>query len=577
MRGMNPGLWALWGLCVIAAAPAIGLAQQDSARARQTLPAEIRRDVVDRWNGPNVVRGIGRVEIDSGREVMGNVAVSGGPLIIAGHVTGSVLGLNADVTLRPTARIDGELLVVGGIVEGRAVARVAGPVRVYHEPLAYRVEADRIVAIADSARESESWWRRLERRRDGNRTEVLRVVEAGPYNRVEGLPIGLGPVMHRLAPWGSFDVEAAAVVRTGTAFNSSQGDVGHKLRGELRFGSDRGAGIGARMYNVVDPIESWQLTNLETALAAFLVRRDYRDYYQRHGSTGYVTLYGAPNLSLTGSYGAERWSSRVVRNPFTLFRSDDPWRPNPAVDEGVFHLADVALSWDTRTDPLDPWSGWLINADLEHGRGSIDVPAPSSDPRSVGRTGLTTYTRGFLDVRRYNRLGPGAQFNMRVVLGGWLNGDGLPLERRLSVDGPGVLPGFDFRAVRGGRDVGTCSSGTGAPGVAAECERIAVGQIEYRRDLHVGLTSNLEDYLRQYLSAHGGIAWVLFADAGRGWLLGAKDGGLSYGNGELPPLSTFRSDLGLGLDLAGIGVYAAKSVSTPSEPVNFFVRLRHRF
>jgi outer membrane protein assembly factor BamA len=250
---------------------------------------------------------------------------------------------------------------------------------------------------------------------------------------------------------------------------------------------------------------------------------------------------------------------------------------NPSVDEGVFHVADLALAWDTRTDPLDPWSGWLINADVEHGRGTIETAASSTDPRTFGRTGRTLYTRGFFDVRRYNRLGPGSQLNMRVVVGGWLDGDRLPLERRFSVDGPGVLPGFDFRGLRNGRDVGTCTSGLGVPGGPAECERIALGQIEYRGDLHVGFTDNLEDYLRQYLSAHGGVAWVLFADAGRGWLVGPKDGGLSYPSGTLPPVSTFRSDLGIGIDFAGIGIYAAKSVSTPSEPVNFFVRLRHRF
>lgn len=565
------------GICLAAAMPATGGAQRDTSARQQALPEDVRRDVVARWNGPNVVRGTGRIEIEAGREVTGNVAVSGGPLIIAGHVAGSVLGLNADVTLRPTAQIDGELLVVGGQVDGRPLARVAEAVRVYRAPLTYRDDGDRIVAIADSSRDNESWWRRLERRHSGNRTEVLRVVEAGAYNRVEGLPIGLGPVVHRVVPWGSFDVEAAAVVRTETSFNSDQGDVGQKLRGEVRLGTDRGIGVGARMYNVVDPIESWQLTNLETALAAFLFRRDYRDYFQRHGATGYVTLYGAPNLSLGGSYGVERWSSREVHNPFSLFQAEDSWRPNPFVDEGVFHLANIALAWDTRTDPLDPWSGWLINSDVEYGRGSIAVPALITDPRSAGRTGPTSYTRGFFDVRRYNRLGPKAQLNMRVVFGGWLSGDPLPLERRLSVDGPGVLPGFDFRSSRGGRDVGTCSAGVGVPGAAAECERIALGQIEYRGDLHLGITDNLEDYLRQYLSAHGGIALVLFADAGRGWLLGPDDGGLSYGTHTLPPLSTFRSDLGIGIDLAGIGVYAAKSVSTPSQPVNFFVRLRHRF
>jgi hypothetical protein len=29
--------------------------------------------------------------------------------------------------------------------------------------------------------------------------------------------------------------------------------------------------------------------------------------------------------------------------------------------------------------------------------------------------------------------------------------------------------------------------------------------------------------------------------------------------------------------VAGVGVYAAKSLSSTKEPANFFVRLRHRF
>jgi hypothetical protein len=35
--------------------------------------------------------------------------------------------------------------------------------------------------------------------------------------------------------------------------------------------------------------------------------------------------------------------------------------------------------------------------------------------------------------------------------------------------------------------------------------------------------------------------------------------------------------VGVGLDIAGVGIYAAKAVSSSHEPVNFFVRLRHRF
>jgi cytoskeletal protein CcmA (bactofilin family) len=538
------------------------------------VPLEVRREAVVRWNGPNAVRAATKLEIASGEEINGNVALQRGTLNIAGHVAGSVLAINGSVTLRPTARVDGDILVVGGTLTGRDSARVAGSVRVFGDTMAYREEGDRIIGVEAEAREVDTWWRRLERHADGNRSEAFRVVQAGAYNRVEGLPISLGPMAHRLTPWGSFDADAAAITRTGS-FNSEHADVGHKLAGEVRFGRDRGIGIGGRVFNVVDPVENWQLSDLETALAAVIVRRDYRDYYQRHGTNGYVTLYGARDLSLTGSYGIERWTARPTHNPFSLFHGGEPWRPNPRLDEGVFHIADIALGVDTRTDPDDPWSGWWMRADAEHGSGTIESPGVTSDV--VPRVGAVNYTRGFFDLRRYNRLGPDAQLNLRVLLGGLLGGDELPLERRLSVDGPGALPGYDFHGSRTGIDVGTCNAGVSLPGTPAECDRIALAQIEYRSDLRFDFSRIWGDWPRYYHGAHGDAVWVLFADAGRGWRAGTRDNGLTYSRTTFPPLSTFRSDVGVGLDIQGIGVYAAKSLATPSEPVNFFVRLRHRF
>ena len=47
-------------------------------------------------------------------------------LQLAGRISGRVLAINADVILRPGARVDGDLLVVGGDVEGaRETARRA--------------------------------------------------------------------------------------------------------------------------------------------------------------------------------------------------------------------------------------------------------------------------------------------------------------------------------------------------------------------------------------------------------------------------------------------------------------------
>lgn len=560
-----------------ASLPMLARAQQQPAGPAR-LPADVRREVVNRWNGANAIRAAERTEIDSAQDVAGNLAVREGPVVVAGHVRGSVLAVNTSVTLQPTAHIDGDLLVVGGSVDGQALGRVDGEIRVYATPFRYRMTDDQMIDLDGTDANDDSWWRRLERNRNRDWANPLRVVQAGPYNRVEGLPISLGPAIYRRVPWGSIELDAAAVVRTATSFNSEKGDVGHNVRSEVRFGRDREFGLGAQSFNIVDPVESWQLSDLEVALASFVVRRDYRDYFSRHGAKAFATFYGQRWLAASASYGDERWGSRATQNPFTLFHNDDPWRPNPQIDAGAFHVAAVDLRADTRNDPDDPWSGWYVDANLEHALGTISSTAPSSNEIiAPGTPRHAEYTRGFVDVRRYNRLGPDAQLNMRVVVGGWMGGDPLPLERRLSVDGPGALPGFDFRSARAGVDVGTCEGAAAVPGMPAECERIALGQIEYRGDLRFNFLGDWEDWPRRYRNAHGDAVWVLFADAGRGWRIGPTDGGLSYSSSALPPLSTFRTDLGLGIDIGGIGLYAAKSVSTPAEPVNFVLRLHHRF
>lgn len=558
------------------------VAQQTPPPVQLGLPVDIRREVADRWNAANAVRASGRLEIPIARDVPGNVAVTQGPLVLAGHVQGSVTAINADVMLGRAAQIDGDLLVVGGTVTGRDVATVIGRIRIYRDSLAFRQEGDRMIVLGDSTETialSENWWDRFQEQREGNWHKALRVVQAGPYNRVEGLPIDLGPAVNQLTPWGSVGLEAAAVFRTGSSFSSTGGDIGHQVRGEVRFGvgDNRAIGLGGQMLNVVDGVESWQLSDLETALAAFVARRDYRDYYQRHGGNAFITLYGTGNVSLRGSYGEERWSSAVLRNPFTLFNDDRPWRPSPAMDEGLFRIATLTLRFDTRTDPEDPWSGWWANANIEHGNGNVDALAPSSDLSATA--GPRQYTRGLFDVRRYNRLGPYAQFNVRLLAGGWLGGDELPLERRMSVDGPGALPGFDFRSPRAGPDVGTCDAGISIPGRPAQCDRIALAQLEFKGDLPLDVLGWLPDVPHHYHSEHGDAMWVLFADAGRGWDVGpgAVGSPIGFASSTIPPFPTFRTDVGFGLDFGRIGFYAAKSTSKPSEPMNFFLRLGHRF
>jgi hypothetical protein len=170
-----------------------------------------------------------------------------------------------------------------------------------------------------------------------------------------------------------------------------------------------------------------------------------------------------------------------------------------------------------------------------------------------------------------------------VVGAGWLSGDPLPLERRVSVEGVDVLPGFDFRTPAVANDVGTCSGIISAPGRPAECDRIALAQVEYRHEMHFDWGGDWDadradaPARHHWGSVHSDAAWVVFFDGGRGWLVNespAPGSTLEYKRGAIPPLGTFRTDVGAGLDFGSVGVFIAKALSDPHEPPNLFVRLK---
>ena len=569
MRGLT---LAVLVLCMPATVRAQDAARDTSA-ARDQLPRDVAQEVVALYNATTALRATEPTEVAASRDVAGDVAVLDGPLTIGGHVAGRVLAINSDVILLRGARIDGDLLVVGGEVEGSDGASIGGELRIYHPPLRYTRDGDLLVAQLDETRPVEQWWRRLERRRRRNFNR-LEIASAGPYNRVEGLPVRIGPVLYRDQGWGHVRLDATAVLRTGSSFSSSEADVGHDVNLEARLGRRLGASVGGRLFDVVDGVEQWQLSNVEVALASFLFHRDYRDYYGRHGAQVYAALHPSETVELSLAYGDERWRSRPTRDPFSLAMNGMAWRDNPAMDAGRFHVANLTLRLDTRNDRLDPRDGWYVFGDVERGVGRIaGAGATSAGVRDVP-TGDTRYLRGFVDARRYNRIAPNAQLNLRLVLGGWLAGDPLPLERRLSIDGPGTVPGFDFRT-GGGTDVGTCSEGAAPSGRPAQCERVGLAQLEYRNDIHVSMTRGSGDARRTRFRLDG--AWVFFADAGRGWLVNSPGSALDEGKGKLPSLSSYRTDIGAGLDFNLLGLYVAKALSDPNEPANVFLRVRHRF
>jgi hypothetical protein len=52
---------------------------------------------------------------------------------------------------------------------------------------------------------------------------------------------------------------------------------------------------------------------------------------------------------------------------------------------------------------------------------------------------------------------------------------------------------------------------------------------------------------------------------------------LQLSRGALPGLESFRTDLGLGVDLGLFGIYVSRGISDPGQRTNFYMRLHERF
>ncbi len=396
----------------------------------------------------------------------------------------------------------------------------------------------------------------------------LTITSGKTYNRVEGLPILIGPTFRDNVDGASVHLAVLGLIRTAHSAHWDSDNLGHRVTAEIRFGGRKGYAIGASTFDVVTPVERWQLPEPDAGLAAFFTKHDYLDWFGRHGGRLHASAFAGDVATIEVEYGHERWSSRGARDVTTLFRGAEGWRINPAIDDGTMHVFETHLMLDSRNAVLNPWAGWFLDGRYEYGVGNL--------------ASHVEYGRIFFDIRKYNRISPKTQLNARIVVGGWLHGDPLPLERRLSVGGPGTLPGFDFRRIGIGPDVGQCAANDGAssmPGRPAMCERVVLAQLEYRNELHSDL---IDMFNRNGIRVRGTEftvhpSAVAFVDAGRGWLVGERQGDLRYPSGALPPFDTYRTDLGLGLDLGVAGIYVAKAVSAAKEPANFFIRIHNRF
>ncbi|MBA2291807.1 MAG: BamA/TamA family outer membrane protein, partial [Gemmatimonadales bacterium] len=458
MRWMPQVRWitvATLGLLVIRTP---GVAAQDSTRTidfstTDTLPSDeipepVLRAAIAQFNAPTTTRTHGTLVVTQGNAIDGTLGIHRGTLRIAGIVRGNIVVLNGDVRIDDGGRVIGDILVLGGRIVLAPAAVHQGTRREYGGVAPVGTKPDGTIAMRPRRRGLSDYTSASATFVTGPVQTTVRA-EADAYNRVEGLPIVVGPTLRwRPDEVTAIRVHVAGIIRTAADPDGLRKDFGWRAGVEVARLEPLPITLNVDGGSAIVPIIDRAFSSLESGLSAFLLRRDYRDWMS---STGVgVSLAYRPHPVLSVTLGAHWDRERTVRavDAFTVLRASEVWRPNPAIDDGDYRTFSASVQWDSRDDNTRPLSGWLVRGSMQHVTSDqlspITLPSLVRDDMPTSGYGSTAIE---LDLRRYLRLDPRQSVHLRLAGAGWVGGDPLTVQRRRSMGGAHPLSGYGFREV----------------------------------------------------------------------------------------------------------------------------------
>lgn len=283
----------------------------------------------------------------------GNLRVIGGDLTVDGKVTGRITVLGGDVTIGPSAQIEGGIFAIGGKINRHPDARVTGEVvevntsRVSfsrekdEDFLAFDEDEDERLERLDDEFDREDIdyrvpgrfvWQYRPGRKDRSDFEIPSHFTFR-YNRSEGAALYI-PFSPDTDDIPGFRIHSYV----GRAFGPK------RWYGKLAIGQylwDYRILFYAEGHREPRHNDVWRISPLENTLGAMFLHKDWHDWYETEGAGGAIVFRGPYATLLRVGYRNEEHRAIDYVADWSLFGKDRDFRVPYAIAPGK----DVNLSW----------------------------------------------------------------------------------------------------------------------------------------------------------------------------------------------------------------------------------------
>ena len=300
---------------------------------------------------------------------------------------------------------------------------------------------------------------------------------------------------------------------------------GWEISLEKSFFSSMEQRVKIETFRLTDTNDRWRMSDLENSIAAFLLKEDFRNYFETRGFRLSVVMEVDFFHEITVSYTDQDVRSLKAADPFTLFGWAKEFRGNPAIDEGKQRSLLFQWIYDSRDNMRFPRRGWYGSISLEE----------SPD----GFHGDFPFHLFMAHIKRYNMISGNHSLNLRLSLA--LSGDGLPRHKQFTIGGVGTLRGY--------------------PDLSDSGTNFLLGNVEYRFPV-MGLN------WKPLRIIFNEIQGVLFLDVGDAWR-------------EEWDASMLRTDAGVGISGANIfsyfGLYVAQAIERDWRDPRVTIKMEREF